>query len=68
MATKTRQRVGVPTMTHQRVVALWHYSCPECGITDEETGHHATTDAIYCEICIETNGQHVRLRRWPIDP
>lgn len=54
------------TTTKQTNVALWHYNCPECGIGDGETGYHAATHAIYCEVCLE-DGQHVRLRRWPVD-
>ncbi len=55
------------TQTIQRVVALWHYSCPICCISDEETGYHAATDAIYCEVCIEMDGTHARLHRWPAE-
>ncbi len=54
-------------LTRQQTVALWHYRCPECGITDEETAYHGATDAIYCEVCIETDSQHVKLLRWPVE-
>ncbi len=56
----------VSTTTKQTTVALWHYTCPECGIGNAESGYHAQTHAIYCEICLE-DGWHVRLRRWPVD-
>ena len=54
------------TTTKQTTVALWHYQCPECGIGDGETGYHAVSHALYCEVCVE-DGQRVRLRRWPVD-
>ena len=54
------------TTTKQTNIALWHYNCPECGIGDAETGYHAQTHAIYCEVCLE-DGQHVKLRRWSVD-
>ncbi len=38
------------TTTKQTTVALWHYQCPECGLGDGDTGNHAQTHAIYCEI------------------
>ena len=53
--------------TKQTVVALWHYQCPECGISDQETAYHGQTHMIYCEVCLEDN-QHVRLKRWQVDP
>jgi hypothetical protein len=76
MATKTRQRAGARNSTQrvvalwhypQRVGALWHYHCPDCCISDQETGCYATADAIYCEVCIETDETHVRLHRWPVE-
>jgi late competence protein required for DNA uptake (superfamily II DNA/RNA helicase) len=48
------------------VKSLWRYRCPECGVGDEELGHHATADLIWCEVCLEDN-RHVRLRRWPVE-
>ena len=54
------------TTTKQTAVALWHYTCPDCGMGDEETGYHAPSHALYCEVCLE-DGQHVKLRRWPVD-
>jgi hypothetical protein len=47
-------------------VSLWHYHCPECGFGDGETGHHASVDLIWCEVCLEES-RHVRLKRWPAD-
>jgi hypothetical protein len=47
----------------QTAVPLWHYVCPECGFGSAETGHHAPTHMIYCEICLEDDRQ-VKLRRW----
>ena len=55
------------TTTRQVVVALWHYHCPECGIGSAETGYHAAEDAIYCEVCIETDEKAVRLHRWAVE-
>jgi hypothetical protein len=52
--------------TRQTVVALWHYQCPACGFGDTETGHHATAEVIYCEVCLEEQ-QYVRLKRWTAD-
>jgi hypothetical protein len=51
------------TMT---VVTHWYFHCPECGFGDAELGHHATTDMIWCEICLEEQ-RHVRLKRWPVE-
>lgn len=51
--------------TKQTNVPLWHYQCPDCGIGDGDTGYHAQTHAIYCEVCLE-DGQQIRLRRWPV--
>ncbi len=53
-------------VTKNSVVTLWHYSCPECGTGDREAGHHAPTDVIYCEVCLEDR-QYVRLKRWPVE-
>jgi hypothetical protein len=52
--------------TRQTAITLWHYTCPECGVGDGDTGYHAPTHAIYCEVCLEDN-RHVRLKRWPAD-
>ncbi len=52
--------------TRQTSVPLWHYQCPDCGFGDQDTGYHAPTDAIYCEICLE-DARHVRLKRWQVD-
>ena len=54
------------TTTKQTNVPLWHYNCPECGIGDGETGYHAQTHVIYCEVCLE-DGRHVKLRRWQVE-
>ena len=54
------------TTTKQTPIALWHYHCPACGLGDAETGYHAPTHAIYCEVCLE-DGQHVKLKRWPAE-
>ena len=54
------------TIIKQTVEPLWHYHCPECGFGDGETGYHAQTHVIYCEICLEDD-RHVRLKRWPVD-
>jgi len=47
-------------------ISLWHYHCPECGVSDGETGHHASVDLIWCEVCLEEK-RHVRLKRWPVE-
>jgi hypothetical protein len=52
--------------TQQTNIPLWHYSCPECGFGNAETGYHATSHMIYCEVCLEDNRQ-VKLKRWPAD-
>ncbi len=56
----------MPSTTRRVVVEFWHFRCPDCGIGDGEAGHHATMDMILCEVCLE-DGQHVRLRRWPVE-
>ncbi len=53
--------------TKQTDVALWHYSCPACGVSNMETGYHAPAHMIYCEVCLEDN-QRVKLKRWPAEP
>ena len=50
----------------QTVIALWRYSCPECGISDAESGYQAPHHMLYCEVCLE-EGRQVKLRRWPAD-
>jgi hypothetical protein len=52
--------------TKRIVIEFWHFQCPECGLGDDETGHHAPAHMIWCEVCLEENC-HVRLRRWPVD-
>lgn len=42
----------------------WHFVCPECGFGDRERGELAPDHEIVCEICLEDNGIHIRLRRW----
>lgn len=49
------------------VVRFWHFTCPECGIGDQEFGHLAETHVLHCEVCLIEHGRHVRLRRWPAD-
>jgi hypothetical protein len=50
----------------QRLVTFWHYQCPECGFGDAELGRHASTDTVWCEICLEER-RHVRLKRWQVE-
>jgi hypothetical protein len=52
--------------TTSTVVTHWYFHCPECGFGDGEFGHHATTDMIWCEICLEEQ-RHVPLKRWPVE-
>jgi hypothetical protein len=54
------------TITRPDIITAWHYRCPECGITDAETGHHADAYMLHCEVCRE-EGRHVRLKRWPVE-
>jgi hypothetical protein len=68
MARKVPREAAPLVMIRQHVSALWHYRCPVCGITDEEAGYHTATDAIYCEVCVETDSRHVQLQRWPVEP
>ena len=57
----------MPTTTNQTdVTACGITIVPECGMGDGETGYHVPMHVIYCEVCME-DGQHVRLRRWPVD-
>ena len=52
--------------TKQTNILLWHYVCPDCGISDGDTGYHGQTHMIYCEVCLEED-RHVKLKRWPAD-
>ncbi len=52
--------------TKQTDILLWHYTCPECGFGNADTGYHAPVHMIYCEVCLE-DGQQVKLKRWPAD-
>src|SRR5580698_798590 len=54
------------TITKQTDIQLWHYTCPECGIGNAETGYTAQEHMIYCEVCLE-DGEQVKLKRWPVD-
>lgn len=49
------ERGPMSTTTKQTVVPLCHDHCPECGVSDKEIGHLAVTDAVYCEVCLETS-------------
>lgn len=51
------------TITRQLNVPLWRYHCPDCGVSDRETGQLAADHAIYCEVCLEDE-RYVKLRRW----
>jgi hypothetical protein len=53
-------------VTRQTDIQLWHYTCPQCGVGNGETGYHASGHMIYCEVCLE-DGQQVKLKRWPVD-
>jgi predicted nucleic acid-binding Zn ribbon protein len=53
--------------TTQTNIPLWHYHCTECGFSDAEIGSLAATHAIYCEVCLEEDEKHVRLKRWQAD-
>ena len=57
----------MPSTTTQKNVPLWHYHCTECGFSDAEIGSLAATHAIYCEVCLEDDRGHVRLKRWQAD-
>jgi hypothetical protein len=46
--------------------AVWQFHCPECGCGDSEHGHLLTAQEIYCIVCLEDEGRHVRLRRWEV--
>jgi hypothetical protein len=52
--------------TTSTIVTHWYFHCPECGFGDGELGHHAATDMIWCEICLE-DGRRVGLKRWPVE-
>jgi hypothetical protein len=56
----------MPSTSPRTTVAFWHFRCPECGFGDGEMRHRATVDMIFCEVCLE-DGQHVPLRRWPVE-
>ena len=60
------QQEVLPMSDTKVTTSLWHYHCPECGISDGETGHHASVDLIWCEVCLEEK-RHVRLKRWPVE-
>jgi hypothetical protein len=47
------------------LVTMWHFECPECGMTDAELGP-ADAHTLLCEVCLEDD-THVRLKRWPMD-
>lgn len=45
-------------------VAVWLFTCPECGFGHAELGHLAADDDIYCVVCHEEEGRNVTLTRW----
>jgi hypothetical protein len=51
--------------TKAALITMWHFECPECGMTDAELGP-ADTHTLLCEVCLEEDTQ-VRLKRWPVD-
>ena len=53
-------------VTKQIEVPLWHYVCPECGVSDRDSGYHAPTHMLYCEVCLE-DGRQTKLKRWQVE-
>jgi hypothetical protein len=51
--------------TKAALITMWHFECPECGMTDAELGP-ADAHTLLCEVCLEDD-THVRLKRWPLD-
>src|SRR4051794_23732437 len=45
---------------------FWHFECPECGLTSAELGP-ADAHVFLCEVCLDEDNKHVRLRRWPVE-
>jgi hypothetical protein len=45
---------------------FWHFECPECGLGSAELGP-ADAHVFLCEVCLEEDGKHVRLRRWQVE-
>ena len=48
-------------------VRCYRFSCPECGMGDNELGHLVTADEVHCMVCLIDEQQHVVLRRWFVE-
>ena len=42
----------------------WEFACPECSFSHIEFGVLALDDDVYCVVCLDEQGRHVRLHRW----
>jgi hypothetical protein len=47
-----------------RHVGIWQFRCPECGFSHQEFGHLLRDEEIFCVVCEDESGRHVKLRRW----
>ena len=52
--------------TRAALVTLWHFECPECGMTDVEVGP-IDGNTLLCEVCLEEDDRNVLVKRWPHD-
>jgi len=52
------------TASRPSVERAWKFQCPECEFTDEEFGHLAADEEVYCEVCMAESHRYIRLRRW----
>ena len=43
---------------------MLRFQCPECGFGDHEVGHLAPETEIYCIVCLEEQGQQIRVHCW----
>jgi hypothetical protein len=55
------------TAVSDSTIRLWHFQCPDCGMSDQEFGHLAESDDIHCAVCLQDQRRTVILRRWPAD-
>jgi hypothetical protein len=46
----------------------WHFECLTCQYDNDEAGHLAPDDMIYCPLCLDDSGKVVLLRRWLSEP
>ena len=49
-------------------MATIRFQCPECDFGDYEVGHLVTETEVRCIVCLEEQGQEIRVECWEAAP